>query len=76
MIKYTHCSHKAEVIKSPCSLCTHCSLYRKVLALKALVGDLKTALKTVVKIVNYIKTGPLRARLFQKLCEEIGGVEK
>ena len=35
-------------------------------------GDLNRVLKAVVKIVNFIKARPLKARLFQRLCDELG----
>lgn len=60
--------------KSPCALWTHCSLHREALVSKALPDDLKTVLNIAVKIVNYVKTRPLQARLFQKLCEEMGSL--
>uniref|UniRef100_A0A8C4S176 HAT C-terminal dimerisation domain-containing protein n=1 Tax=Erpetoichthys calabaricus TaxID=27687 RepID=A0A8C4S176_ERPCA len=60
--------------QSPCALWTHCSLHREALVSKALPNDFKTVLNTAVKIVNYIKTKPLQARLFQKLCEEMGSL--
>ncbi|CAF4946235.1 unnamed protein product [Pieris macdunnoughi] len=46
----------------------------QALVSKALPDDFKTVLNTAVKIVNYIKTRPLQARLFRKLCEEMGSL--
>uniref|UniRef100_A0A8C4X858 HAT C-terminal dimerisation domain-containing protein n=1 Tax=Erpetoichthys calabaricus TaxID=27687 RepID=A0A8C4X858_ERPCA len=66
------CTDGARAI--PCALWTHCSLHREALVSKALPNDFKTVLNTAVKIVNYIKTKPLQARLFQKLCEEMGSL--
>ncbi|XP_051782582.1 zinc finger BED domain-containing protein 5-like, partial [Erpetoichthys calabaricus] len=60
--------------QSPCALWTHCSLHREALVSKALPNDFKTVLNTAVKIVNYMKTKPLQARLFQKQCEEMGSL--
>ena len=37
-----------------------------------LTGDLNEKLEIVFKIVNYIKTRPLKARLFQRLCDKLG----
>ncbi len=34
--------------------------------------DLKTVLDDAVRMVNYIKSRPLQARLFSLLCEEMG----
>lgn len=58
--------------QSSCALWTHCSIHKEALVSKALPDDFNTVLDTAVKIVNYIKTKPLQARLFQKVCEEMG----
>ena len=46
--------------------------HREVLASQQLSGDLNGVLKVVVKTVNFIKARPLKARLFQRLCDELG----
>ena len=51
---------------------THCLIQREALALQQLSGDLNGMLKAVVKTINFIKTKPLKARLFQCLCNELG----
>ena len=51
---------------------THCFLHREVLVGKTLGSDLKEVLNKVVKMVNYIKSRPLKSRLFAKLCKEMG----
>ena len=51
---------------------THCLIQREALASKQLSGDLNGVLKTVVKTVNFIKAKPLKARLFRRLCDELG----
>ena len=51
---------------------THCLIQREALTSKQLSGDLNGVLKAVVKIVNFIKARPLKARLFQRLCDELG----
>ena len=43
-----------------------------MLALQQLSGDLNGVLKAVVKTVNLIKARPLKAQLFQHLCNELG----
>ena len=35
-------------------------------------GDLNGVLKAVVKTVNFIKARPLKARVFKRLCDELG----
>ena len=51
---------------------THCFLHREVLVGQTLRSDLKEVLNKVVKMVNYIKSTPLKSRLFAKLCKEMG----
>ena len=51
---------------------THCLMQREALASQKLSGDLNGMLKAVVKIVNFIKARPLKARLFQRICDELG----
>ena len=58
--------------QSSCALWTHCSLDKEALVSKALPEYFKTVPNTAVKVVNFIKTRPLQARLFQKLCEKMG----
>ena len=50
---------------------THCLIYREALASQQLSGDLNGVLEVVVKTVNFIKARPLKARLFQHLCDEL-----
>jgi hypothetical protein len=38
---------------------------------KELCPELSEVMDTVIKTVNYIKTHPLKSRLFAELCEEI-----
>ena len=50
---------------------THCFLHCEVLIGKTLNSDLTQVLKEVIEMVNYIKAGPLKSRLFTKLCKEM-----
>ncbi|XP_068228168.1 zinc finger BED domain-containing protein 5-like [Palaemon carinicauda] len=50
---------------------THCFLHREALVAKTISNDLKSVLEKVVKMVNFIKSRPLRSRLLTKLCEEL-----
>ena len=50
----------------------HCLIQCEEPASQQLSGDLNRVLKAVVKIVNFIKARPLKARLFQRLCNELG----
>ena len=51
---------------------THCLIQREALVLQQLSGDLNGLLKAVVKTMNFIKARPLKSRLFQHLCDELG----
>ena len=51
---------------------THCLIQREALASQKLSGNLNGVVKAVVKTVNFIKARPLKARLFQRLCNELG----
>ena len=51
---------------------THCLIHREALASQQLSDDLNGVLEVVVKTVNCIKARPLKARLFQHLCDELG----
>lgn len=47
---------------------THCFLHRESLISKSLPANLKSVLEQVVHMVNYIKSRPLKTRMFKKLC--------
>lgn len=57
--------------KNPKIIFTHCSIYREALVTESLAGDLGKVLDQVVKVINYIKSRPLKSRLFQKICEKM-----
>ena len=47
----------------------HCMIHREVLVLKSLTESLGVTMNQVIRIVNYIKSSPVRSRLFASLCE-------
>ena len=49
----------------------HCLIHRENLAAKEIQGDLAIVFKEVVSLVNFIKSRPLRTRLFRVLCDEM-----
>ena len=51
---------------------THCLIHCEALASQQLSGGLNGVLEVVVKTVNFIKARPLKSRLFQRLCDELG----
>ncbi|XP_068250348.1 zinc finger BED domain-containing protein 5-like [Palaemon carinicauda] len=55
--------------ENPDLIRTHCFLPREVLISKISQEDLKLVLHQLVEIVNYIKSRPLKSRLFEQLCK-------
>jgi zinc finger BED domain-containing protein 5/7/8/9 len=54
--------------ENPDIIFTHCFIHREALVAKSLMPELNEVLQTVVKIVNFIKSKPLKSRLFNQLC--------
>lgn len=52
---------------------THCFLHREALVAQTISNELKKIMDKVVQMVNYIKSRPLKSRLFAKICEDMGG---
>lgn len=52
---------------------THCVIHREALASRQFSPKINVVTE-VVGIVNFIKTQPLKARLFSALCEEMGAL--
>ena len=53
-----------------------CFLCREALMAKTLPDELEEVLDTAVKFVDFIKTSPLKSRLFEILCKEMGADHK
>jgi hypothetical protein len=51
---------------------THCTIHYESLVMKELCPELNEVMDTVIRSVNYIKTCPLKNRLFAEMCEEMG----
>ena len=56
-------------------LCTG-FLHREALVEKTLPADIASVLDYVVQIVNFVKTQPLKCRIFVSFCEEMGAEHK
>lgn len=54
--------------ENPDVIFTHCFLHREALVAKSLVPELNDVMQTVIKMVNFIKSRPLKTRLFDSLC--------
>lgn len=53
-------------------LWAHCSIHREALAEKKMPDDLKSALDSLAKMVNFFKARQMNAQLIHVLCEEMG----
>jgi hypothetical protein len=49
----------------------HCTLYRQALASRNMSEELQTVFQAVITFINYVKNGPLRGRLYAKLCDDM-----
>ena len=50
---------------------THCFFHHEALVAKVVGPELKDVLDMVIKIVNYLKSRPVKCRQFTKLCKSI-----
>ncbi|XP_051989866.1 SCAN domain-containing protein 3-like [Xyrauchen texanus] len=50
----------------------HCVIHREALASKNISPVLHDVLNDSIKVINFIKSRPLNARLFHRLCEDMG----
>ena len=55
--------------KNPNVVIVHCMVHREALVAKSLPKDLQTIMNQVCQVVNFIKSRPLRNRLFSQLCK-------
>ena len=55
---------------------SHCFIHREALASKTLPRGLQDVLNVTIKIINFVKSSSLHARLFRKLCEGIKSEHK
>lgn len=66
----------SEGKKTPDVLIMHCFLHRKALVAKTLPTDLVPVLDDVVHMVHFVKSRPVKSRIFAALCEEMGAEHK
>lgn len=53
---------------------SHCIPHRHDLAMKNIPPCLKNVVDEAIKIVNFIKSRPLKSRLFKILCNDLGSI--
>ncbi|XP_030580905.1 zinc finger BED domain-containing protein 5-like [Archocentrus centrarchus] len=57
---------------SPHAEWTHCIIHREALASRQLSPELSEVMTDIIGVVNFIKTRPLKTRVFSAICEEMG----
>ncbi|XP_068224820.1 zinc finger BED domain-containing protein 5-like [Palaemon carinicauda] len=57
--------------KNPSVMSTHCILHREALAFRTLPAEMLDVLNVAIKVVNFIKAGPLNTRLFKLLRKDM-----
>ncbi|XP_072395056.1 protein FAM200C-like [Diabrotica undecimpunctata] len=63
--------------KNQLIIITHCFLNQEALVVKTMDGSqLGEVIHTVVSMINYIKTRPVKSRVFEKLCKDMGADHK
>lgn len=63
--------------ENPSITSVHCFLHREALMMKSSDGGpLGEVLKSVISMINYIKTRPVKSRIFEQLCSEMGAEHK
>lgn len=58
--------------ENPDVMWTCCVIHREALASKKMSPVLHDVLNSNIKVINFIKSRPLYARLFRRLCENMG----
>jgi hypothetical protein len=58
--------------KAPFAVWTHCIIHREALASKSISPTLDEVLQSTIKIVNFVKTRPLKSRCFEQMCVDMG----
>ena len=51
---------------------THCVIHREALAYKKMSPVLHDVFNDSIKVISFIKSRPRNARLFRRLCENMG----
>ena len=55
----------------PSVITNHCMIHHEALASKTLPDELQSLLKSVIEVVNFIKSNALNTRLFVNICMEM-----
>ena len=57
--------------RAPLAIGVQCFIHREALASKTLPDQFNTTFKTLLKIVNYVKSSALNTRLLRKICHDM-----
>ena len=57
--------------RAPMAKWMHCMIYREAFVARELSPELGATVEIVTKLINFIKTRPLKSKVFEKLCAEM-----
>jgi hypothetical protein len=57
--------------RSPNAVGTHCVIHREALASRTLSSAMNKTLSIAIRVVNFVKTTPVKSRLFARLCKDM-----
>ena len=57
--------------RAPMAKKVHCMIHREALVARELCPELGATVEIITKVINFIKTRPLKSRMFEKLCAEM-----
>ena len=57
--------------RAPVAMWMHCMIHQEALVARKLIPELGATVEIVTKLINFIKTRPLKSKVFEKLCAEI-----
>ena len=57
--------------RAPMAKWVHCMIHREALLARELSPELGATVEIVTKVINFIKTRPIKSRMFEKLCAEM-----
>ena len=68
MLGYRSGFQRLVINASPKAIGTHCMIHRQVLATKTLPQEFQDIMKSVVSVVNFVKTSASNSRLFSNFA--------
>lgn len=66
---------RIKMVAKSCST-SHSILHRHALVCQKIAQNLDNVLKDAIQIINFVKTRPIRTRLFKIVCDDMGSEHK